>query len=123
MLFKLICTGYPLPEFIWSRDNEQISLSDTRVSITWDEATSEAVMSIENATRCDAGAYKFEAVNDQGSTAVTVMVTVDLTGVPQIEVPPEPVTCFVGETITLSTRVTGRDLFPFKHVQTHSHSL
>ena len=88
------------------------------------------ILTIQNATLNDEGAYRLKVVNEKGSVSVTVMVTAKVTEdiqtvetpkeelkievkqepepcKPKIEVAPEPVEFSLGETITLSCKASG----------------
>ena len=75
--------------------------------MAWSEETSECILTIEGASAADAGAYRFDAVNENGSMSVTVMVTLSTDPAPRFDIPPEPVSCYAGEKIRLVTRASG----------------
>ena len=86
------------------------------MTMSWSEETSECLLTIDNATQADEGAYRFDAINENGSMSITVMVTLRPEGAPLFEIPPEPVVCYTGDTIRLATRVLGRLDFHYLHV-------
>lgn len=99
--------GFPLPVLTVFKDDQPLQFTD-HVTMTWLDESCESHLTIKDATAKDAGQYRFDVANEHGTSSSTVMVLAGSAGAPSFDIMPKSFTCYAGETILLTTRVSGR---------------
>lgn len=78
--FECKVVGFPKPKTKWFRDEDELE-NNSRIKIEVGENGSYAII-VENASKCDEGAYRCLAENAEGSSSSTFYVTVK--GIPPL---------------------------------------